>query len=199
MDESGSDGSSIPPAEATSAHEQDLLRRVRLGDAAAFEVLFRTYFRVLFRLIYDFVASRAITEEILQDLFASLWERRSTLEVRGQLKSYLYRAARNRALSYVRHERVAERWLAASLRESPSPSAPPAADRALVDEEFAAALARAIDQLSPRAREAYVLRWQHHLSYAEIAQSMGISVKAVEQRVSHALKCLRDALRGFAP
>jgi RNA polymerase sigma-70 factor (ECF subfamily) len=199
MDDSHSEDPSATPSAAPSASEQELIRRLRLGDSVAFEVLFRTYFRVLFGLIYDVVRSRAIAEEILQDLFSSLWERRAVLDVRGPLKSYLYRAARNRALSYARHERVRARWHAKSLREAPVSAAPPIADRVVVDQEFAAALARAVDRLSPRAREAYILRWRHELPYAEIAQIMGISVKGVERRISSALKTLRDALRDFAP
>ncbi len=188
-----------PREHGPSADEQDLIRHIRLGDSAAFEVLFRTYFRVLYHLIYDVVRSRAVAEEMLQDLFASLWERRAVWDVRGPLKSYLYRAARNRALSHVRHERIEQRWQAAAVREMSVPASGPVAEAAVADEEFGAALARAVDRLPRRAREAYILRWQHHLPYAEIAQIMGISVKAVEQRVSQALKTLRAALHDFAP
>jgi len=199
MEESRSDNPPGASNETPSTNEQELIRLVCLGDPAAFEVLFRTYFRVLFRLVYDVVHSRAITEEIIQDLFASLWERRATLDIRGAVKSYLYRAARNRALSYVRHERIEARWQARSLHESSASSAPAVGDRTVTAAEFATALTHAVDQLSPRAREAYILRWHHGLPYTEIARIMGISVKAVEQRVSYALKTLRGALRDFAP
>jgi RNA polymerase sigma-70 factor, ECF subfamily len=170
--------------------------RIQAGDEAAFEALFREHYHGLCVFAARLVASDAIAEELVQDVLLRVWEQRERLHVTGSVPAYLYGAVRNQALGHLRHERVERKWLA-----HPGGSRPPApsSGAANTDErvraaELAAAIERALAQLPPRCREAYLLRRQHHLSYAEIARVMGIAPKTVEIQIGAALKALRTSL-----
>jgi RNA polymerase sigma-70 factor, ECF subfamily len=180
-----------------AADDLELLRRVERGDVEAFERIFARHHAALCIFVDRFLSSPAVAEEVVQDLFFELWMQRGRWVVSHSLRSYLYAAARNRALKRIRHESVARRWLSEEVQEDvPFSMGTPAlsADAALEADETRIALADAIARLPERSRMAVALRWQEKLSYAEVAESMGISVKGVEKLVSIALKHLRRAL-----
>src|SRR5436190_24359357 len=83
--------------------------RIRAGDAAAFERAFRTYHPALHKFACRYVHSPEVAQELVHDVFATLWEERARLSV-DRLKSYLYTAVRNLAISHLRHELVERRW-----------------------------------------------------------------------------------------
>ena len=177
----------------------DVVARVRDGDERAFEALFRAYYGALCGFAVRYVRTSAVAEELVQDLFTALWARRATWEVRGgsgSVRAYLFAAVRNRALN-VRTRRAVERdWeqdeaLADVRALHPTPVA---ADAALEAAELHGRLASAIESLPERCRLVMQLRWRDQLSYAEIAEVMGISTKGVENQLSRGLKALRDRL-----
>jgi RNA polymerase sigma-70 factor (ECF subfamily) len=176
----------------------DVVARVRAGDERAFEALFRTYYDGLCSFVIRYVHDRAPAEELVQDLFAALWARRGAWEVRGgagSVRAYLFAAARNRALN-LRARRAVERdWEADEADVRSLHRAPPQPDEALDAAELHARLDAAIESLPERCRLVMQLRWREQLSYAEIAEVMGISPKGVENQLSRGLKALRDRLR----
>jgi RNA polymerase sigma-70 factor (ECF subfamily) len=178
----------LPPSDAA------LVALLRAGDMGAFETIFSTYHATLCEIVDAYVGSQAIAEEVVQDLFYAIWRDRERLAVRGSLRGYLCVAARNRAVQHLRHGAVALRWTRRTATES-EVSRPPAAHAALEEEETLDALRAAIAALPPRARLAVVLRWRHWMSNAEVAESMGISVKGVEKLLATAMGRLREGMR----
>ena len=177
--------------------DADVVRRVRAGDSAELERIFRAHYAPLCDFVHRYVRSRETAEELVQDVFFNIWTNRDRWEVRETLTAYLYGAARNRALNHLRHERTARRWEERAVDQSGEPAAvsqtPDALDH-LEFEEATATLQRAIAALPERARAVVVLRWQHQLRYAEIAEAMGISVKGVENQLARAKKALREGM-----
>ena len=91
------------------ARQRDWTARLRSGDTAVFELIYRAYHLVLWKYAYQFVHSRDAAQDIVQDVFVDLWDRRETLEIRKTLEAYLFIAVRNRAMDVVRHEtRIAQ-------------------------------------------------------------------------------------------
>lgn len=176
--------------------------RVRTGDASAYESVFRALFQPLVGYVARIVDSRAVAEELVQELFMTLWRRRATLEVTGgSLTAYLFASARNRGLAHIRRERVAARFrdrqeLDARIAEH---------DRARnlhddrADIEIALAIADAVNALPERCREVFKLSRQRGLTYAEIAKELGISPKTVENHMARAFRTLRARLQRFLP
>lgn len=178
--------------------DSELVKRIHLGDAEAFEWLFHTYYEALCKYVLRYVESAAIAEELVQETFARVWERRTAWEVRGNVRSYLYGAARNRALTHLRHVRVVARSQDRVQHEGAfGGRAVAQSDEQVRMDDMAQALARAVESLPPRQRQAYTLRWQHELPVAEIAVLMGVSVKCIEAQLTSALKTIRRALAAF--
>lgn len=184
-----------PAASTTAARDHAWIARIREGDAAAFEALFLAYTPRLCDFVFRYVHAREEAEEIVQDLFVWLWQHRATLPIRGAVSTYLYAAARHRALDRLKRERVRERWRSG---EASNPAAEPkGADVALELAERQAAIERAIAELPERRRAVCVLRWVDGLSYAEIAQRLGVSEKTVDSQLQNAIRFIRQALAGF--
>lgn len=183
---------------AEPSRENELVARVRLGDMDAFEQLFHAYYEPLCAFVTGYVNAPEIAEDVVQGMFARLWERRTEWDVRGTVRSYLYVSARNRALTHLRHARVIARSEERVVRELHARGRAPAhADADVRTDELAEALARAVERLPARRRQAYTLRWQHDLSLAEIATVMGVTVKCVELQLSSASKAVREAVAEF--
>jgi RNA polymerase sigma-70 factor (ECF subfamily) len=163
----------------------------------AFEALFRAHYGALCSFALRYVRDRAIAEELVQDLFADLWARRAAWEPRpGGERAYLLAATRNRALNLRRRQAIERDWEreegAADVRElHPRPAR---ADQLLETAELAHQVNAALESLPERCRLVMHLRWREQLSYAQIADVMGISVKGVENQLARGLKVLREKL-----
>ena len=176
--------------------DQELLTRLRAGDAGAFDTIFRTWYAPLVRLAEGMLRERAVAEEIVQDVMLELWRRRDALQDGGTAQAYLFQSTRNRALNQVRHRRVRERGEPFLMVDE---SRAASAEGELVEAEIEVALREAMDALPPRCREVFELSRVRGLRYAEIAETLGISVKAVEAQMGKALKVMRERLSRWLP
>jgi RNA polymerase sigma-19 factor, ECF subfamily len=179
----------------------ELYPRVRAGDVAAFEQIFKSLHAPLCEVVDSYVRSQDVAEEIVQDLFFVLWTTRNRLPPARSFRAYLFAAARNRALHHLRHRAVVRRWAERTRWDAdiaPTGSPVPRPDQVLQASEQTAAIRRAIAQLPPRARTAFLLCWEHEMSHAAAATAMGISVKGVEKLVGSARAKLRVLLGDLA-
>jgi len=171
----------------------DLVERLRAGDVRALEELFRQQYEPLCRFAERYLRDRAASEDLVQDLFAALWARRTRLDLRGSLRAYLFASVRNRALNVRKHQLVEHDW----QRDEAAPEvrvlhrAPRRPDELLDERERDARVRAAVAQLPERCRLVMQLRWQEQLGYSEIASILGISVKGVEIQLARGLRALR--------
>jgi RNA polymerase sigma-70 factor (ECF subfamily) len=184
----------VSPTSARDRAEHEWLDQLRVGDPLAFEHVFRAYYSPLCAFANSYVRSSETSEEIVQDLFCWIWDRRFTLEMPHGLRLWLFTAVRNRSLNALRDRRlelsVHERF-SLDTRSQPA-AAPPDAD--LSAQELSAAAARIVALMPPRCREAFTLIRLQHMSYAEAAHVMGISARTVEVHMTRAIATLRTAL-----
>lgn len=187
-------------ARVSPAVEAEWARRVRAGDSHAFEVIFHTYYNPLCLFAERWLRSPELAEDVVCDVFCRLWEQRSAWEIHTSVAAYLYRAVRNRALLELRHERVVDRERELSISAAVSPgmgqrfSMP---DEELMERQLTAAVEETLNELSARVREAFLLQRSHAMSYAEVAESMGISVSTVEKHMIRAIALLRSRLAAW--
>jgi len=166
--------------------------KIQNGNRAAFESLFRAYAEPLCDLVEGYVGAPEVAEELVQDLFLELWCRREDWDVQGSVKSYLYTAARNRALDHLKHRRVVDRWEEQAQRDATY--RPPRPEKDLQQKQLREEVQRAIEQLTERRRLVFVLSRHHDLTQKEIAAMLDISVRTVETHMREALKSLRNLL-----
>ena len=184
-------------AQAVAARDRDWVERIRVGDAAALEAVFRVYADPLYAYAMRYLRSRERSEEIVHDLFLNIWARRDSLELARTLKSYLYQATRNRAISQMRHARVEQSVrdrVALGEDESTLRATPALADEEVRVGELRDAITDAVDALPTRCREVFLLSREQQLTYAEIAEVLHLSVKTVEIHMGRALLRLRASL-----
>lgn len=133
-------------------------------------------------------------EEIVQQVFLKLWEKRETIAITGQVRAYLFSAIRNTAIS---------QWRKRSVRSEKETFFSTTQDMATPVQsevrELEALYQQALLSLPERCREVFVLSRQQNLKYSEIAETMNISVKTVENQMGKALKILHQELKEYLP
>lgn len=176
----------------TALSDKELVTLLAGNDARAFEVLYQRHAGAMYQFAYKKVPVQAIVEDLLQEVFANLYRRRAELSHIENIRSYLYNALRNRIFNELRNSLLHEQHHAQMPPEQVT--APHINyDLQQLEKVFAAAL----DKLTERSREIFLLSRRDHLSYKEIAERLGISVKAVEKHMSRSLGVMRDELKDF--
>lgn len=193
----------MPPSQDSRSERSSLIslesqwvERIAEGDEKAFESMVLSYGPKLARFIWQFVRSTDVAEELVQQLFCNIWENRKNWKPEKSVKPYLYAAARNQAIGYLRHRRLETIWegdeeMADTIQTSPYDE--------LHVADFSKTVQQAIEDLPDRCRIIFRLHREDGLTYAEIAGFLGISIKTVETQMGRALKVLRSRLSDFLP
>lgn len=174
--------------------DANLLGQLRSGDHDAFDAFFRQWYEPVVRVAHRVLRDQGVAEEIAQDVFLELWRRKDSLPDGSSVPAYLMQSARNRALNHLRHLKVQQK---SQVHVEAFYEPTVATDDEALSEELMTAIHEAVAALPPRTREVFALSRERHLRYAEIADLLGISVKAVEANMSRALRHLRERLARF--
>ena len=185
----------LPAPTDRAAADRELITRALAGDAAAFEGVVRAHYPELCEHVLRYVGCPAVAEDLVLELFTHLWGRRQRSVPLTVDRGYLYRSARNRALDYLRRQRVASTWIDRMSREIHDADDTPG--ELLECRELAAAAARAVAELPEQRRRIFMLCRYHELSYAEVGQRLGISPRTVNTQMTRALKTLRRKLAPY--
>jgi len=176
--------------------DQELLALLSTDGESAIDLIFRKYYSFLCKSVYRIIPDTQITEDLAQEVFYGLWKKREQLKINTSLKAYLKRAALNKALNYIRDQKI-------DFRNAPAKEELVSKQDSVVQELAADNLQQeidaAIDNLPERCRLVFVLSRFEELSYRQISEQLGISMKTVENQISKALKSLRIALADHLP
>ena len=183
------DDRSSPSAE----QDGELLRRLAHDEIEALDEAFARFWAPIVSYLMGLLKSREAAEDIAQDAFCRLWERRALLRSDGSLRGFLYQVARNMAISEHRSENVRQRALTALKMEPPT-----FAHIEIQYDGLSGELKRAIRSLPERRREILILHCIHGLTYKEVARLLGIAPQTVANQFSAALDDLRRGLRVHA-
>ena len=180
----------------TSAAELVWVDRIRAGDVDAFEALYRKYWQPLYAFAFRYVRSKEDAEEVVQDVFFRIWRDRADWVPAGAVRNYVYCAVRNAARDRLERVAVARRWGERGGHVGQGAMAAAAAIQSELEAaELVAAVQRALDELPPKRSAVCKLRLIDELSYAQIADRLGIREKTVETQLARGLKFLRDRIR----
>lgn len=168
------------------------------GDHWAFEALFREYYLPLTRFAWRYVESKAVAEELVQEIFSEIWEDRAELNITESVRSYLYKAVKHRSLNYLKHQRIQYKYDTQWMDKREKVSTIEYRDPGHI-EQIKEAIRAAIEELPPRSRMTYKLHRYDGLTYQEIAEVMDISIKTVESQMTRTLQMLRERLSYLLP
>jgi RNA polymerase sigma-70 factor (family 1) len=177
--------------------EQEIVGAIRQGNERIFEVVFRKYYQSLCNYANSMLKEMDEAEEIVQNLFSGIWEKRADLEINLSLKSYLYRAVHNHCLNRIKHLKIREEYqqYANTYYESSYESV----SQSVMKNELDRKIEEAIEKLPEQCRLIFRLSRFEELKYHEIAEQLGISPKTVENQIGKALKILRTELAEYLP
>jgi len=161
--------------------------QLRDNDAKGLDQLFDRFASKLARFAYGYLRSYDDAEEVVQECFLKVWEQRHTFDDGILFKTYLFSTAYHQVLNQLRRQRtwVFEDYAEETVLDESSPS------RVLEQLELEKFYEEALAQLPPRRRQMFTLSRQQGLSNATIAREMNVTVKCVENQMTHALKFLR--------
>ena len=168
----------------------DLLARIRKGDERALCIILERYWIHVVRHAAAILGSTARAEDIAQETFVRIWERRETWKLKGSLRGLLFMISRNLCLDERRRDVTHTR----AVRHSSGVSRFPSPEEHLIGAELDRAYSHALKRLPERRREVYLLVRHHGLSHQEVAQALALSPQTVANHVRLALIDLREAL-----
>ena len=175
--------------------ESDIIPQIAQGNKNAFETLFKSHYANLCGYAVKYVWELEQAEEIVQDLFFNIWNKRSNLYISSSIESYLFRAVRNACLNYLKHKKIRDNY-ASSVQETYNPRHGQV-DNPVEALELQKKIDESIDSLPPERKKIFLLSRHEGLKYKEIAEQLGISVKTVEAQMGKALQFLREELKEF--
>lgn len=171
-------------------NEQELLVKLAEGDEYAFEQLYLIYSPKIYRKILQLVKQTEIAEEILQDVFVKIWEKRETLDNQRSFKSFLYTIAKNLVVDLFRRAALDRQMLEKFIIDH-SELYYPFDNLEDPDLESKAILQKALDTLPPQRKKIYTLIKLEGNSYDEVAELMGISTSTINDHVVKATKSIK--------
>lgn len=178
--------------------EAEKLLLLKEGNHKAFDAIYDAYADELLDFIVKRVKLKEVAEEIIQDIFLSVWKNKQQLSIHTSLRSYLLGAARNRIFSYIKSEMSYRKYathFALFVAENHSNLSENLID--LADLEYK--IESLIQQLPDKCQQAFRLSRIQHLSLKEVAEKMNISKRTVENYITQALSHLRKGLVNYVP
>ena len=175
--------------------EKILIEKLNQNDQSAFGVLFTRYYYDLVRFSMRFTNDSDSAEELVQDVFVKLWENRNSLNINKSLKSFLLTAVQNRSIDHLRFTNVRNKYASEILENiiiSDNDT-----EKQVLHAELEEHFLKAVSNLPPQYAEVYRLNHHDLLTYEQIAQKLGVSVRTVEVRMSKAISLIRNELKNF--
>lgn len=173
-----------------SYSDEQLLSLLRDGDISAFNTVYDRYSRPLYLYILSKTDRGETSKDVLQDLFATLWEKRCTLDIHLSLRAYLYQSVRHKIIDLYRRDNNYRKYLQQLIEHF---DAQPHNISETYDHKTRAhEVFEAINQLPARMKEIFMLSRFENLSIEQIAIRLHLSQQTVKNQISKALKILRS-------
>lgn len=172
--------------------EIELLKGMIAGDTESFRQIYGFYQGRVFLFAFRLTKSKSDAEEVVQEVFVKLWEKRENINIDKSFSAYVLTITKNFILDKFKKaslDRAMQQKMYANMQ---------AMQNASVDEIIKKELHRlqmqAINKLSPQQKKMFLLSREEELTYEEIANKLGISKNTVRNQISDALRTIRDYL-----
>ncbi|WP_051897801.1 RNA polymerase sigma factor [Sciscionella sediminilitoris] len=177
---------------ADELDDATLVARARDGDVRAYEELVRRHQDRMFRLALRMLGNRGDAEDVVQEVFLTVWRRLAQLQQDAAFLGWLYRTTTNRCLNVLRSRKPSAE---VDWEEIAAPGNQAGPERSAQVSEQLAVLNRALRELTPEQRACWLLREVHGRSYEEIGAAVGASPTAVRGRIARARAQLAEVMR----
>jgi RNA polymerase sigma-70 factor (family 1) len=182
-------------ADYRSHTDVELTNLLKSGDQAAFTGIYERYKGLLYIYACKIVKDDDIAEDLVQEIFIYLWDKRQTINFNSSISSYLYSAVRYKFFDLVDHQKVRADYVQAFQEFLDQGEY--VTDNYILEKELSALIEKEIANLPAKMREVFLLSRKENLSNQEIAERLDISEKTVKNQLSASLKLLRTKLGLF--
>ncbi len=176
------------------ASDQELFESIQQDRQDALKQLMERYWRPLFLMIDAALHDPSSSEDIVQEVFINIWNKRKTIQIKHSVKVYLFACGRYQLFREIQKRKIPHVAIESCEQHLVDPYDP---SQALQQQEMLQALETLVNQLPGRCREVYRLKREENLSQKEIAELLQISRKSVENQLTIALKKIRTGLARY--
>ena len=176
------------------SNDEEALKELAKGSEKAFCYLFERYFFWVGRVGIKYLQDIKLSQDLVQDIFSTVWMNRTRFTGVDHFKSYLYTMTKNLALEYLR--KIARDVLTRNEFARRRPRAENDIDLYISEKEYSALISQAVEKLRPQQRQIFELARNQGLSHSAIARQLELSQQTVSNQMSLALKSIKGHLKG---
>ena len=181
-------------------NEQEILRLLKTGREDAIKHIFDNYYLDLCSYADSILKDRYASEEVVEDLFITLWQKSKDLNICTSLKNYLYRSVHNNSINYLKkiatRDKNIQKFIIQDISEFYGDESNSQIAN-LITKEIEDKANLILSELPEKCREIYELNRYENLSYPEIAERLNITVGTVKTQMSRAFEKFRIGLKGY--
>lgn len=174
-----------------------LKEMMKKDHEAAFKIFFKEYYPTLCLYCKRFIADKGTREDIVQDVFISLWSKWDEISFDEPILFFLKTCAKNNCLDYLSHQRYEQKYIEENLRKAPSYDKE--GDCAYIYKELNELLKSSLKKLPESYRQVYVMSYINGKTNIEIAELLGVSTKTIERYKSKSIECLKKDFKDYLP
>jgi RNA polymerase sigma-70 factor (family 1) len=173
--------------------EDELLSLLKAGDESAFEQIYLCYDSLLYSYAYRKLQNKQEAQDVVQEVFITLWNGREDFHLKSTLSGYLYKSVLNKIFNIFKHKNIIQNYIDSGDHYIEADSLD--TDYLLREKEINELIEKEIAAMPPRMREVYELKRKEYLSTKEIAEKLEISEMTVSTQMKRALKLLKIKFR----
>lgn len=182
------------------SHKEDdiscLLRQISEDNSSCFEKMYKRYFKKCYSIALYFVQSTSFAEDVLSEVFLTLWDKRQNLKDVKDWDSYLFITVKNHALSFLeKHRQDNLSSINQIVIEIPGNDLTP--EEKLLKKDMEENMQQAIQQLPEKTRIVYCMAKEELMSYKQISEALDISERTVNTHMTNAIRKLTASLQKY--
>lgn len=172
--------------------DERIIKRLHQNDESALTELYSKYWQYLYITSYNVLRNKELCEDIVQEVFLSVWNRRMKLQIKVSLKSYLYACTRYQVFAQLRkNKEILRTDLFTTMNQRIHYAS---TDAEIIYKELVQQVDSVVETLPNKCKKVYILSRNEHLSHLEISSRLHISTKTVENHITKALRILKKSL-----
>jgi RNA polymerase sigma-70 factor (ECF subfamily) len=178
----------------SSLSDSEVFKLTKSSDHFAYTEIYHRYFHLIYHHAFKKLRKEDVAKDVVQDVFTTLWMKRSAIAVESNLAGYLYTSVRNRIFNFWAHCAVESAYWDAVADVNAVENCVADTDHKVREQQLSDYIDRQITELPPKMKRIFLLSRREYLTHRQIAEQLNTSEENVSKQVGNALKILRAKL-----